>query len=89
MSNRNAPSENEHASLLPFGRGAEGNTPLPRPVALCGLNLYRQVRAAYEEAGSPCGPGDTAMLVWYTFQADIAACGPAPDGGAMLPVHWN
>ena len=83
------PSPSDHPSLLPFGRLGDTDASLPAPLESCGRSLYRQVRTAYDRAGRPCGPCDTAMLVWFTFEADIAVQGPAFDGAPEDALFAN
>jgi hypothetical protein len=84
-----SPSDNDSASLLPFGRCASSPTALSPTLNRFGMNLYRQARSAYEEAGAPWGLSDAALVIWYTFQQDIEAFGPTSSGRPVLPVYWN
>lgn len=56
-------------NYLPFGNRALSNMSLNVPAELrdyC-VDLYRETRIAYEEAGCPLGESDEAMLIWFTF----------------------
>ena len=51
---------------------------LPADLRRAGRSAYRRGWEKYREAGCPFGPGDRAMLIWFSFRNET---GPPPTVG--------